>query len=354
MSNFIVLEIDTMLDKKINVLVCSAPGLFSYEEKLIPKLLNGQVLVQVKRVGICGTDLHAYKGTQPYFNYPRILGHEIAGIIKDHNGSILCNNEDQVSILPYFNCGHCIACKNGRENCCVDLKVFGVHIDGGMCEYIVVPEQSIVKEAKLNLDALAMIEPFSIGAHGMRKAEIKKNENILIIGAGAIGLGAMEYASINGANVIAMEMDNTRLNFARNKLNIKHTINPLEENGFDKLKSITQNEMPTIVVDATGNQKAINSGLQYLAHGGKYILIGLQKGELIFSHPEFHKRETTLMSSRNANRLDFEWVIEHMKNGQIKPEHYISHRYQFKDLKNVFASFYEPGANIIKIMIEFD
>ena len=114
-----------------------------------------------------------------------------------------------------------------------------------------------------------------------------------------------------------MEMDNTRLNFARNKLNIKHTINPLEENGFDKLKSITQNEMPTVVVDATGNQKAINSGLQYLAHGGKYILIGLQKGELIFSHPEFHKRETTLMSSRNANRLDFEWVIEHMKNGQM-------------------------------------
>ena len=354
MFKFIGLEIDTMIDKKINVLVCNAPGLFSYEEKLIPQLKKGQVLVQVKRVGICGTDLHAYKGTQPYFNYPRILGHEIAGIIKDHNGSVLCKNEDQVSILPYFNCGNCIACNSGRENCCVHLQVFGVHIDGGMCEYIAVPEQSIVKTDNLNLDALAMIEPFSIGAHGMRKAQIKKDEFVLIIGAGAIGLGAMEYASINGAKVIAMEMDNTRLDFARKNLNIKYTINPLEEEVIEKLKSITQSEMPTIVVDATGNQKAINSGLQYLAHGGKYILIGLQKGELIFSHPEFHKRETTLMSSRNANRLDFEWVIEHMKNGQIKPEHYISHRYQFKDLKNVFASFYEPGANIIKIMIEFD
>ncbi len=354
MFKFIGLESYTMLDKKMNILVCNAPGDFSYEEKLIPTLTKGEVLVQVKRVGICGTDLHAYKGTQPYFNYPRILGHEIAGVIKDNNGSLLCNNNDQVSILPYFNCGNCIACKSGRENCCVHMQVFGVHIDGGMCEYIAVPEKSIVKCADLNLDALAMIEPFSIGAHGMRKAQIKKDENVLIIGAGAIGLGAMEYARINGANVIAMEKDNTRLKFAKNNLNIQHTINPLEEEVIEKLKLITHNEMPTVVVDATGSQKAINSGLQYLAHGGKYILIGLQKGELIFSHPEFHKRETTLMSSRNANRLDFEWVIEQMKSGQIKPENYISHRYPFKDLKNAFESFYHPGANSIKIMVEFD
>jgi 2-desacetyl-2-hydroxyethyl bacteriochlorophyllide A dehydrogenase len=343
-----------MLDKKMKVLVCQAPGLFTYEEKLIPSLIKGQVLVQVKRVGICGTDLHAYKGTQPYFNYPRILGHEISGVIKNNNGSLLCNNEDQVSILPYFNCGHCIACKSGRENCCVHLEVFGVHIDGGMCEYISVPEASIVKCSDLNLDALAMIEPFSIGAHAMRKAQIKKDEHVLIIGAGAIGLGAMECARIHGANIIAMEMDPTRLNFARNYLNIKHTINPIEEEVIEKLKLMTNNELPTIVVDASGSQKAINGGLQYLAHSGKYILIGLQKGELIFSHPEFHKRETTLMSSRNANRIDFEWVIEHMKNGNIKPENYISNRLQFKDLKNAFESFYYAGANLIKIMVEFD
>lgn len=338
----------------MEVLVCQSPGIFAYEEKSIPTISKGNVLVQVKRVGICGTDLHAYKGTQPYFSYPRILGHEIAGVVKDHNGSTLCNNEDEITIIPYFNCGTCIACKNGKENCCVQLQVFGVHIDGGMCEYIVVPENSIVKSAGLHLDTLAMIEPFSIGAHGMRKAQLQKGENVLIMGAGAIGLGAMEYARIHGANVIAMETDTSRLDFAKKHVSIKHTINPIEENVFEKLQSITNKEMPTVVVDATGNQKAINNGLKYLAHGGKYILIGLQKQELIFSHPEFHKRETTLMSSRNANRLDFDWVIENIKNGNIHPENYISHRVKFKVLKNVFESFYQPAESVIKIMVEMD
>jgi len=137
-------------------------------------------------------------------------------------------------------------------------------------------------------------------------------------------------------------------------LKIKNTINPIADNVLDQLKQMTKNEMPTLVVDATGNQTAINKGLQWLAHGGKYILIGLQKGELIFSHPEFHKRETTLMSSRNAHRIDFEKVIEQMKIGKIQPEKYISHRIKFNELKNAFPSFYAPDANSIKIMVEFD
>ncbi len=338
----------------MKVLVCQSPGTFSYEEKPIPNLTKGQVLIQVKRIGICGTDLHAFKGTQPYFNYPRILGHEIAGIVIDNNGSAKYKNKDQVSVIPYFNCGECIACKNQKENCCVSMQVFGVHIDGGMCEYITVPEDKLIKAPGLSLDALAMIEPFSIGAHGMSKAGIKKGENVLIMGAGVIGLGAMEFAKMEGANLIVMEMDPHRINFVQTHLKIKNTINPLENNLLKQLQLMTNNEMPTIVVDATGNQTAINNGLQWLAHGGKYILIGLQKGELIFSHPEFHKRETTLMSSRNAHRIDFEKVIEQMKIGKIQPEKYISHRIKFNELKNAFPSFYTPGTNSIKIMVEFD
>jgi 2-desacetyl-2-hydroxyethyl bacteriochlorophyllide A dehydrogenase len=199
-----------------------------------------------------------------------------------------------------------------------------------------------------------MIEPFSIGAHGISKAAIKKGENVLIMGAGVIGLGAMEFAKMEGANLIVMEMDPHRIDFVQTHLKIKNTINPIADNVLDQLKQMTNNEMPTLVVDATGNQTAINKGLQWLAHGGKYILIGLQKEELIFSHPEFHKRETTLMSSRNAHRIDFEKVIEQMKIGKIQPEKYISHRIKFNDLKNAFPSFYAPDANSIKIMVEFD
>jgi len=339
---------------KMKVLVCVSPGVFTYEEKPIPKLTKGQVLIQVKRIGICGTDLHAFKGTQPYFNYPRILGHEIAGIVIDNNGSSNFQNKDEVSVMPYFNCGGCIACKNEKENCCVAMQVFGVHIDGGMCEYITIPEDKLVKAPGLSLDALAMIEPFSIGAHGIRKAGIKKGENVLIMGAGVIGLGAIEFAKMEGANLIVMEMDPNRIDFVKTHLKIINTIHPLEDNVIEQLRLMTNNEMPTLVVDATGNQTAINHGLQWLAHGGKYILIGLQKGELIFSHPEFHKRETTLMSSRNANRIDFEKVIEQMIIGKIQPEKYISHRIKFDELKNAFPSFYAPGENSIKRLVEFD
>ncbi|MCX6293254.1 MAG: zinc-binding alcohol dehydrogenase family protein [Sphingobacteriales bacterium] len=313
---------------------------------------DGETLLKIERIGICGTDLHAFEGTQPFFNYPRILGHELAATIVETNAKGFLPNE-AVTIIPYFNCRKCIACRMEKENCCSNINVFGVHIDGGMREFVVVPDEALVKSEGLSFDELALVEPLAISAHGVRRADVKKNEFVLVVGAGPIGIGTMEFAKIAGGNVIAMDVNEGRLNFCKENLQIEHTINPVTEDAMEKLKQITNNDMPTVIIDASGNQKAINNAFQYLGHGGRFVLIGLQKGEIQFMHPEFHKRESTLMSSRNATREDFQHAITCIKKGLIHPLHYLTHRVQFDEVIEQFESWLKPQTGVIKAMITF-
>lgn len=338
----------------MKTLICTKPGLLEYKNITVPVLKPGHAILKVKRIGICGTDLHAYEGTQPYFNYPRTLGHELAADLIESDGADEFVPGEAVTIIPYFNCGECIACRNNKPNCCTKINVFGVHIDGGMAEYISVPSYSLVKSEGLGYDELAFIEPLAIGAHSVRRANVRKDEFILIIGAGPIGLGTMEFARIAGAKVIALDINENRLKFCKDKLNVEYTINASLDNVFENIQEITKGDMPTVVIDATGNRKAINNALQYVAHGGRFVLIGLQKEEICFSHPEFHKRETTLMSSRNATREDFKHVINSINNGLVDPETYITHRVRFEDLKDTFETFLDPLNNVIKAMVEMD
>jgi len=338
----------------MKTLVCTKPGNFEYKDVAPPAGKQGYSIIKIKRIGICGTDLHAYGGTQPYFNYPRILGHELAAVFVEGEGADNFLPGEALTFIPYFNCGKCIACRNGKPNCCTDIQVCGVHIDGGMTEYLSVPSYSLVKSHGLSYDELALVEPLAIGAHGVRRAAVQKDEFVLIIGAGPIGVGTMEFARIAGAKVIALDINDQRLQFCKEQLKVEYTINPSTEDVVARLKEITNNDMPVVVIDATGNQKAINNALQYLAHGGRFVLIGLQKEAISFSHPEFHKRETTLMSSRNATREDFEQVIDSIKKGMINPITYITHRVKFAGLKDVFETWLDPAAGVIKAITELD
>jgi 2-desacetyl-2-hydroxyethyl bacteriochlorophyllide A dehydrogenase len=334
-------------------LICKKPHQLEYADVNTPELKPGHAIIKIKQVGICGTDIHAFEGTQPYFTYPRILGHELSGDLIDLDSAEGFVPGDIVTIIPYFNCGECIACRNNKPNCCVNIQVCGVHVDGGMVEYFSVPSYSLMSGEGLSYDELALIEPLSIGAHGISRANVKEGEFVLVIGAGPIGLGTMEFAKISGGKVIAMDVNENRLQFCKEKLNVDYTISA----GGDankQLKEITNGDMPTVVIDATGNQKAINNALQYLAHGGKYVLIGLQKNELIFSHPEFHKRETTLMSSRNATRQDFKHVMNCIKRKLINPSTYITHKVKFGKVKDEFESWLNPESGVIKAIVEME
>ncbi len=337
----------------MQILACEKPGTFQYQQRDIPVIKPGQSLLKIKRIGICGTDLHAFEGSQPFFEYPRVLGHELAAeyIAGDAPGFEI---DEPVTIIPYFFCGKCIACNSGKPNCCVKITVCGVHQDGGMAEYLAVPSYSLVHGDGLSLDELALIEPLAIGAHGIARAAVQKEEFVLIMGAGPIGLALMEFAQIAGARVIAMDINSRRLSFCEHKLKISFLINTARQDPLSELKKITNNDLPQVVIDATGNKAAIHAGFDYLAHGGRYVLVGLQKGDISFPHPDFHRREATLMSSRNATAGDFKKVMESVRKGQIDPSSYITHRVPFTKIAEEFTDWLDPAKGVIKAMAQFD
>jgi 2-desacetyl-2-hydroxyethyl bacteriochlorophyllide A dehydrogenase len=336
----------------MKALVCTEPGKMEYRDLEQPELKKGYAIVRIRNICICGTDLHAYEGTQPFFSYPRILGHELSGELVDFDDAPGFQKGESVTFLPYLNCGHCIACRAGRTNCCVSLRVCGVHIDGGMADYFTIPSRLLVHGQDLDLTELALVEPLAIGAHGIRMGNIQEGELVLVMGAGPIGLAAMEFARIRGAEVIVMDVNANRLEFCKNILGVSHIIDAGKNQVAEQLMDITRGDMPSAVIDASGNLKAIHSGLNYLAHGGKFILIGLQKEELVFSHPEFHKRETTLMSSRNATREDFDYVMQSMSRGQINPRAFITNRVPFGEAAAGFPNWLNSSSNVIKVVVE--
>ena len=344
----------------MKALVCIKPGEFEYREMDAPIGRPGQSIIKIRRIGICGTDLHAFEGTQPYFDYPRILGHEFSGDLVDLDKAPGFAPGDAVTVIPYFKCGTCLACRSGKPNCCMSLKVCGVHIDGAMVDYLSVPSASLVHGKGLSYDQLALVEPLAIGAHAIRRADVRVGEFVLVVGAGPIGLGTMEAARIAGGEVIAMDINEGRLRFCRERLEVLHTVKAgvrggaaggAGEGAVEELRHITRGEMPTVVIDATGNLRAIDDGFNFMAHGGRYVLVGLQKGEVKFSQPEFHKREGTLMSSRNATRQDFDSVMEAMRKGLIDPTTYITHRVGFDEVKAEFAGWLDPEKGVIKAMV---
>ena len=335
----------------MKILSCKSPGEFEYLESIKPELSEGRAIVKIRRIGICGTDLHAFEGTQPYFSYPRILGHELAGEIVEIGSQQDFAVGDLVTVIPYFSCGTCVACRNGKPNCCQKISVFGVHEDGGMQEYVSLPISSLVKKEGLSLEQLALAEPFAIGAHGVRRAGVKSGQSVLVIGAGPIGLGVMEFAKIAGATVIAMDINENRLKFCKEEWGVSHVVKA-GKTAIEEIQQITNGDFCDSVIDATGSLTAINQGFQYIAHGGNYVLVGLQKGEIAFSHPEFHKREATLMSSRNATREDFDQVLEAMATSQIALDKYITHKVSFEQVKDDFQSWLNPETGVIKAMVE--
>lgn len=336
----------------MKVLSCITPGRFEYAEAPMPTATPGQAIIKIRRIGVCGTDIHAFGGTQPYFSYPRVLGHELGAefVEGDVEGF---RPGDAVTVIPYFHCGRCVACRQGKTNCCQEMKVAGVHVDGGMAEYFSVPAYALLPGEGLSLEALAMVEPLSVAAHGVKRAAVGADEFVLVVGAGPIGLGTMAFAKIAGAKVIALDVNERRLAFCKDQFGVDYTLNALDPEVREQVREITAGDMPTVVIDATGSQQAINNAFDFMAHTGRYVLIGLQKGEVRFSHPEFHKREGTLMSSRNATRPDFAYVMDCIREGRIEPRKLITHRLDFGRVKAEFEGLFKTG-EVVKAVIDVE
>ncbi|MBC9914559.1 zinc-binding alcohol dehydrogenase family protein [Chitinophaga varians] len=336
----------------MRIISCIKPGQLEYREVPEPVCLPGYSIIKIRRIGICGTDIHAFGGTQPYFNYPRVLGHELAAEFVEGDAPRL-RKGDRVTVIPYQHCGKCIACRSGHTNCCQHMQVIGVHADGGMAELLMVPSRLVLSAEGMDPDRLALVEPFAIAAHGVRRAAVLPQENVLVVGAGPIGLATMEMAAITGAHVLAVDVNDNRLARAKKIAGVKAAFNAQDDHLEAKIRAATDEDMPTVVIDATGNLHAINNAFRFMSHAGRYVLVGLQKGDITFSHPEFHKREGTLLSSRNATRKDFDWVLENIRTGRITPEKYITHHIHFNDIVEEFPSLI-ADAGLVKAMISLD
>jgi len=315
------------------------PGRFA-QVNLEPEsaaLQPDEALVRVHRIGVCGTGIHAFRGDQPFFTYPRILGHELGVEVLDLGGQAEGIRVGQYcAVEPYLNCGTCIACRRGKPNCCVKLPVLGVHTDGGIRRTLVVPSRKLHPSKNLTLDQLALVETLAIGCHAVDRAGLEKGEFVLVIGAGPIGLGVMQFAIEAGAQVIVLDINAQRLEFCRSRFSIPYTIDASRVNVLEALAGITAGDLPTAIFDATGNGRSMVSAFEYPANGGRLIFVGLFQGEVTFNDPDFHRRELTLLASRNARPDDFSRIISLIEAKRIDTSPWITHRAPLSDVVTEF------------------
>ncbi|MFG6432937.1 zinc-binding alcohol dehydrogenase family protein [Roseateles sp. LYH14W] len=330
---------------------CESPGHLVAQQRPRPERGHGEVLLRVRRVGVCGTDLHIFTGHQPYLAYPRVMGHELSGVVEEAETDSGLVPGDPVYVMPYLSCGHCIACRQGKTNCCVRIQVLGVHRDGAFAEFISVPQRFVGKADGITLDQAAMLEFLAIGAHAVRRADVTAGQRVLVVGAGPIGMGAMIFARLRGAVVTAIDGRQDRLGFALKHLGVAAAV-PVGDGDEAELSRLTDGEFFDVVFDATGNAKAMERGFRFIAHGGRYVLVSIVQGDIRFSDPEFHKREATLLSSRNATTEDFETVMKAIREGLVPSAALATHRMTLAEVPAGFARLLDPTEGVIKAIIE--
>jgi 2-desacetyl-2-hydroxyethyl bacteriochlorophyllide A dehydrogenase len=314
----------------------------------------GEALLRVHRIGICGTDISGYLGKMPFFSYPRIPGHEL-GVEVLAVGAGVANVKpgDHCSVEPYINCGHCYTCRRGHTNCCESNKTLGVMCDGGMTERITLPAHKLHPSAKLSFEQLALVETLAIGCHAVNRGNPKPDEHVLVIGAGPIGLSAIEFAKLAAKKTIVMDMNEQRLAFVREKMGVPDTIlSKGDGEEMKRLAELTKGQLADVVVDATGSNKSMAQALNYCAFKGRLVYVGITQSEISIPHaPALHRRELDILASRNALPGDFTRIIRLIEDGKIDTRPWITHHSGFDDMIGVFASWTKPETGVIKAVV---
>ncbi len=314
----------------------------------------GEALVKVHRVGICGTDISGYLGKMPFFSYPRIPGHELGvEVLAVGTGVTNVTAGDRCSVEPYMNCGKCYSCGRGRPNCCENLQVLGVHIDGGLRPQFVLPARKLHTSTSLSWEQLALVETLAIGCHAVNRGMPTKEESVLVVGAGPIGLSVIEFVKLTGAKITVLDTNAKRLGFAKTTMGVDHTIQLQNvDQALEEMAAHTGGTLFPVVIDATGNTRSMCDAFKYVAFTGRMVFVGIVTDDVSFSDPLFHRREMTLFASRNAVADDFTRIINLIETGKIDTRPWITHRTPFKDLIDVFPSYTKPETGVIKAIVE--
>jgi alcohol dehydrogenase len=290
----------------------------------------------------------------PFYSYPRIPGHEL-GVEVLEVGSEVTNVKpgDRCSVEPYMNNPESFASRRNQENCCDELQVLGVHIDGGLRPRFVLPARKLHVSTSLAMEQLALVETLGIGCHAVDRCQPQADDHVLVIGAGPIGLSVIEFVKLSGATTIVMDMNEQRLAFCKESMGVDHTITfSGDGTETDALRELTDGNLPTIVIDATGNSNSMSHALNYVAHTGKLVYVGITTEEISFRQPLMHAKELTLLASRNALPRDFQRIIRLIEEGQIDTQPWITHHTPFDEMIDHFESYTKPETGVIKAIVE--
>lgn len=316
-----------------------------------------EVLVGIHRVGICGTDISGYLGKMPFFSYPRIPGHELGVEILETGSEVThVKPGDRCSVEPYINCRECYSCRRGYTNCCEKHQTLGVMCDGGLTERMILPGRKMHRANQLSLDQCALVETLAIGCHAVNRSRPAAHEHILVIGAGPIGLSALVFAKLSGAKTMVMDMNESRLAFAGEKMGVDHLI--LTRGDGEELKTLetmTGGQRADIVIDATGNHKSMAQALNYCAFKGRVVYVGITQSPIeILQAPALHRRELDILASRNALSSEFTQIIGLIEAGEIDTNPWITHRTPFEGLIEIFDSFSKPETGVVKAVVDMN
>lgn len=335
----------------MKAVVISEPNSIKIKEKDFPKISSNKLLVKIKSIGICGSDMHIIKGSNPFVTYPRIIGHECFGEIVDSGSNELFKEGDRVVIDPVNSCGNCYSCLNNKNNICNDLKVFGVHIDGGMQEFALVNSNQIFKiPNSLSNENATLIEPFTIAAQATSRGGVKKENLVCIIGAGAIGLSILKVSKMIGAKTVVFDIDERRLDRAKsfgasnlgidiNKNNISNEFT--NHHGFD------------VVIDAACTSETFEKSIQFCAKGGTVVTLGFTKQISKISQYYITKNELNIVGSRLHNNK-FETVLKWVENSKINLDGFVTHRFHYTEINDAISMLLTPYNNICKAVIDFN
>ncbi len=323
------------------------PGRFVFGRSERPAEAGpGEALVRVLTVGVCGTDLHAFEGTQPFFSYPRILGHELAvEVLSVGDGVEGLKPGDRCAVNPYMTCGECGACRRGRTNCCAKMSVYGVHTDGGMRDAVVLPAKLLYTCGKLAPAQIPLVETLSVGCHAVGRSDAEPGDRAIVIGAGPIGLSVIEFLRAAGADIGVVEKMPERLAFAARHYGLKRSYPSHAE---------ARQEAPSwLVFDCTGDRESMEEAIQLLEQGGKLIFVGIVNQKVSLFDPDLHRREATILASRNSTPAEHHRTMRLMESGAMDVSAWPTEIAAPEKMQERFPLWIRREAGIVKAVIEW-
>lgn len=330
------------------------PGEIKLVTRSMPQIGTEDVLLKIRCIGFCGSDLSTYLGKNPLVTYPRIPGHEISAVIEEMGGDVPDTFKigQNVTAIPYTNCGQCTSCKQNRFNACRYNQTLGVQRDGAMAEYAVVPWRKLLSEETLSVVQLALVEPITVGFHAVNNAKISDLDTVLIFGCGMIGTGAILRSVLRGATVIAVDIDDSKLRLAK-QFGAAFLINSKDQNLHEEVAKITGGDGPSVVIEAAGNENTYRAAIEEVAFAGRVVCIGYAGSDIAFPTKLWVQKELEIMGSRNATPADFEAVIRFLKNTALDENIFVSKKVRLEEAPQAMKDWAEAPGKILKIMVTF-